>query len=396
MPEYLAPGVFVEEVPAGVHPIPGVSTSIAAFIGRAVQGPVNDPIAVHSWGEFETAFGGIWQESELGYVVHHFFLNGGEHALIVRLSPSPTPPSEEDLIGSLGSHTGLHALEKTDLFNLLCFPPLTSRKDLPLTVIKAAMAYCLRRRAMSIVDPPSAWGSDPAQLVGETLAGLKQWKLSSEEAAKNAALYLPRVVEVDPLKENTTRTTVPCGVVAGIMARTDTQRGVWKAPAGTEAPANGIHCLQAALTQADTERLNRRAVNCLRRVPGTGLVVWGASTLAGTDGTKSDFKYVPVRRLALYLEESLYRGLQWAVFEPNTKELWDQIRRSVEVFLFAHYIRGAFQGKTAEEAYFVRCDEKTMTKSDLRQRCLVVELGFAPVRPAEFVVLRIHLLMNRS
>jgi phage tail sheath protein FI len=174
------------------------------------------------------------------------------------------------------------------------------------------------------------------------------------------------------------------------MARTDTDRGVWKAPAGLQATLTGVPDLAVRLSDDQNGQLNPLGINCLRAFPVVGRVVWGARTLAGADMLASDWKYVPVRRLALYLEESLYRGTQWVVFEPNDEPLWAQIRLSVGSFMHEQFRQGAFQGATPREAYFVKCDGETTTQADRDRGIVNILVGFAPLKPAEFVVIRLQ------
>jgi hypothetical protein len=222
-----------------------------------------------------------------------------------------------------------------------------------------------------------------------------QAKLSSDIgltglAARNAVLYFPLVLESDPLREGQIDSFVPCGIVAGVMARTDTQRGVWKAPAGVDATLNGVQGLQVKLTDDENGLLNPVAINCLRSFPIYGQVVWGARTLRGADQLADEYKYVPVRRLALYIEESLFRGLKWVVFEPNDEPLWAQIRLNVGAFMHNLFRQGAFQGSTPREAYFVKCDSETTTQNDINLGIVNVVVGFAPLKPAEFVIIKIQ------
>jgi len=208
--------------------------------------------------------------------------------------------------------------------------------------------------------------------------------------ARNAALYFPRVIESDPQLGGQLDTFVPCGIVAGIMARTDTQRGVWKAPAGLDAALSGTQGLQASLNDAENGMLNPLGINCLRFFPAAGRVIWGARTLRGADQLADDYKYVPVRRLALYMEESLYRGTQWVVFEPNDEPLWAQIRLNVGAFMHGLFRQGAFQGQTPQAAYFVKCDKETTPQDQINLGIVNIIVGFAPLKPAEFVVIKLQ------
>jgi hypothetical protein len=194
----------------------------------------------------------------------------------------------------------------------------------------------------------------------------------------------------DPLKENRTASFAPCGAAAGAIARTDAGRGVWKAPAGIDVGLSGVRGLTYKLTDAENGRLNPLGVNCLRTLPTFGNVVWGARTLAGDDRLASEWKYVPVRRLALFIEESLFRGTHWVVFEPNDEPLWAQIRLNVGAFMQNLFRQGAFQGSTPSEAYFVKCDSSTTTQTDINNGIVNIVVGFAPLKPAEFVIITLQ------
>jgi phage tail sheath protein FI len=280
-------------------------------------------------------------------------------------------------------HEGLRALDHVDLFNLLCIPPPSFEDDTAPAVYQDALSYCERRRAMLIVDPPAAMtvANAATQLTALGLSGT---------AARNAALYFPRLRQPDPTAQNRLKTFVPCGAVAGVMARTDSARGVWKAPAGIDAGVLGTADLERTVTDGDQDRLNPIGINCLRTFPVIGRVVWGARTLRGADILADEYKYVPVRRLALYIEESLYRGTQWVVFEPNDEPLWAQIRLNLGAFMQNLFRQGAFEGTSPRDAYFVKCDRETTTPNDQNLGRVNILVGFAPLRPAEFVILQIQ------
>ena len=289
-----------------------------------------------------------------------------------------------DYQGSESAKTGLYALEDVDLFNLLCIPPPTWEEDTSNTIYSIALEYCADRRAILIVDSPSSWND-----VGDAEEGLDTLT-SGWTTKKNGTLFFPRVRMADPLQENRLDEFVPCGVIAGIIARTDAQRGLWKAPAGIEATLTGVNELSYKLTDAENGTLNPLGINCLRTFPVVGNVVWGARTLDGADRLASEWKYIPVRRVALYIEESLYRGTQWVVFEPNDEPLWAQIRLNVGAFMHNLFRQGAFQGKSPKEAYFVKCDSETTTQNDINLGIVNVLVGFAPLKPAEFVMIKIQ------
>jgi phage tail sheath protein FI len=242
---------------------------------------------------------------------------------------------------------------------------------------------------MLIVDPPAAWSANKERAATLARDGLGALGLSGTDA-RNAALYFPRIVKADPNREGQSDTFVPCGVVAGVMARIDAQRGVWKAPAGLDAALNGIQGLEVNLNDAENGMLNPLGINSLRSFPVNGRVIWGARTLRGADQLADEYKYIPIRRLALYIEESLYRGTQWVVFEPNDEPLWAQIRLNVGAFMQNLFRQGAFQGKTPQEAYFVKCDKETTTQNDINLGIVNIVVGFAPLKPAEFVIIRLQ------
>ena len=480
------PGVYIQEIPSGVRTITGVGTSITAFIGGAERGPVNEPITINSYGDFERVFGGLWVNSTLGYAVRDFYQNGGSQAIIVRLyngtggssqnddisvlklqaaspgswgnalevaldndvleagafnltvtdttkgtverfrnlstaqeatrrvdkvlenesqllrangntwsgdTPAATDVPESltggsdgnalsatDFTGGEANKTGIYALEKADLFNLLCIPPYLDSGDVDDSVITSAVAYCEKRRAMLIIDPPVDWTSKDNAKSG----------ISSITTSKNAAIFFPRLRQPNPLRDNQMDTFAPCGAVAGVFARTDGQRGIWKAPAGLDATLNGVAELSVSLTDTENGELNPLGVNCLRTLPAVGRVVWGARTRQGDDRLASEWKYIPVRRLALYIEESLYRGTQWVVFEPNDEPLWAQIRLNVGAFMHNLFRQGAFQGSSPKDAYFVKCDKETTTQNDINLGIVNIVVGFAPLKPAEFVIISLQ------
>jgi hypothetical protein len=303
-------------------------------------------------------------------------------------------PGTTELIGDQSLFTGLYALEKVDLFNILCIPEATrANAGDPNTpdptvdtnaIYSAAIAYCSQRRAFLIIDaPPNV----------NTVSAAVDWKttlLTVQDSAGHAAAYFPRLRLPDALNNYQLRTFAPCGVVAGLYARIDSNRGVWKAPAGTEATLTGVQSLVYKLTDAENGALNPLGLNCARTFPVYGTVMWGARTIVGADAEASQWKYIPVRRLALFLEESLYRGSQWVVFEPNDEPLWAQIRLNFGAFMQDLFRQGAFQGTTPKDAYFVKCDKDTTTQNDINLGIVNIVVGFAPLKPAEFVVIQIQ------
>ncbi|MGA1645869.1 MAG: phage tail sheath family protein [bacterium] len=282
----------------------------------------------------------------------------------------------------------MHLLDHVDLFNILCIPnasivngngALTPEKSL--TLLQTASNYCLERRAVFLVDPPN----DP----NPSIDSVRNWLTGHPDLrSRNAAIYFPRLKMADPLNDYRLREVGPCGTIAGLMARTDSERGVWKAPAGTEATLRNMAKFTLPLNDSQNGVLNPLAINCLRTFPSYGKVCWGARTLDGNDQKGSEWKYLPVRRLALFLEESLFRGTQWVVFEPNDEPLWAQIRLNIGAFMQNLFRQGAFQGSSPREAYYVKCDRETTTQNDINLGIVNIHVGFAPLKPAEFVVIR--------
>ena len=513
------PGVYIEETPSGVRTITGVATSITAFVGRALRGPIDSdeksPIRLFSFADYERIFGGLWAESPMSFAVYHYFLNGGSDALIVRvhknalIAQSPAAPApavfsaahpgdwgtrlrlrvdhdiDPDIVAANTANTmfnlrakdlgsgmtetflnvsitaghprfvtevlkhssrllrsaaslaarpavnglpaptaidpfddpsatalvagasadgaaitaaevsaaslraarkGIFALERADLFNLLCVPPFSPAADVDKTSWDAAVAYAKERRAMVLVDPPfvtAGWDEMSDVTAANAVTGVTARN-------ENAALFFPRIRAANPLSENRPEPYAPCGAVAGVIARTDSARGVWKSPAGIDASLSGVLGLQVNLTDLENGAINQLGVNCLRNFPNTGPVVWGSRTLKGADSLASEWKYLAVRRMALFLEESLYRGTQWVVFEPNDEPLWAQIRLNIGAFMQNLFRQGAFQGKSPREAYFVKCDRETTTQTDINLGVVNIIVGFAPLRPAEFVVIKLQ------
>ncbi len=513
------PGVYIEEVPSGVHTITGVATSITAFIGRAWKGPMDKATTIYSYADYQRKFGGLWRPSTMSYAVRQFFANGGSEAIIVRVatragtntataaelswgnvanknkielkaanpgtwgrnllisvdynvkdtantalfnlkvvdnnnstlhqfndsekrggsgeeeiflnvSVDPTSPryvktvleqqsqlirvvsvsekrppekdseappassgidgieiTDADILGD-NDTTGLYALKKADLFNILCIPPYTpgeSGTDVHPDTWKAAAKFCKDHRAFLIVDAPHSWTVSKAS--STTAGGYSDYNAIEREYS---ALYFPRLKLTDRLQEGMLESFAPCGVIAGLMSRIDSTRGVWKAPAGLEATLKGVMGLGIDMTDGENGTLNKIGINCIRRFPGIGTVCWGARTLAGQDILASEWKYIPVRRLALFLEESLFRGTKWVVFEPNDEPLWAKIRMNVGAFMMRLFRQGAFQGDTPDKAFYVKCDAETTTQSDRDLGIVNIEVGFAPLKPAEFVIIKIQ------
>jgi len=358
--------------------IQGVSTSTAGFIGTSERGPLHTAVRITSVREFRSHFGSYNPRMEVGYAVHQFFQNGGREAWFVRVERRA---SNADLVGNRRKKTGLYALEHVDSIDLLCIPEISS---LPESMMRRALAsvtsYCERRRCFFLLDSPVAINS---------VSAVRSWLQKLERLRHpNAALYFPRVRITDPDNRSRTRVVGASGAVAGVFARTDAAHGVWKAPAGTEAQLIGVVGLEQDPPYLDIDSLNALALNCLLALPKGGTVVWGARTLVGADHLVSEWKYVPVRRLALFIEESIYRGTQWTVFGPNDESLWASIRASITAFMDRLFRTGAFAGSTTRQAFFVKCDPETTTRDDITKGIVNFLVGFAPLKPAEFVILK--------
>lgn len=565
---YLYPGVYVEEIPSGVRPIAGASTSDTAFVDYFPRGAIDGAVRLASWADFEREFGGLDANSEASYAIQQYYLNGGRVAWVVRVAapdadaasrnlsdsqvysgmsgaggsgsggavgdiltvtarspgawgnnlqlaidhrgvlqvagassafnmvvreviqsggkrivvasesyrnlsvnansaryvetvvnrdsrlvkvsytgggalPGPTGADivgdpghaiwlilgqsgyqEGDQIKSaeaawgsitftvgdnkttpnmdawsqsvgaaalLGSdsggaplNAGIYELERIapNVFSLLCIPAAAKLSANSMQSVWAAAAtLCEDKRAFLIVDIPEDVNN---------VAKMTQWVSGDARPQTNhAAVYFPRLQVPDPLKNNDLRSIGASGTIAGIYARTDGERGVWKAPAGIEAGLRNSS-LPIKLTDQETAVLNPIGVNVLRSFPIYGNVVWGARTLEGSDQQASEWKYLPVRRTALFIEESLYQGLKWVVFEPNDEPLWAQIRLNVGSFMQGLFRQGAFAGKTPREAYLVKCDSETTTPGDVNLGIVNIIVGFAPLKPAEFVVIKLQ------
>jgi len=289
---------------------------------------------------------------------------------------------DENAFGDPGSRRGFGALG-AEAFNLLVMPVDEAGDAVQKAVRANAAAFCRAHLAFYIVDPPAQWKTvdDATAIDSVGITG---------DDARYAAVYFPRVLKPNSFPAS--------GIIAGVMARSDAAHGVWKAPAGTEAVLDGIAGLdiKKPINDRDNGRLNPIGVNCLRQFPVFGNVVWGARTMRGADELSDIYKYIAVRRLANYIEQSLKTGLQWTVFEPNDQQLWEAVRLQTVTFMQSLFLQGAFAGATPSDAYYVTCDNTTTTIVDIENGIVNVIVGFAPVSPAEFVVLQIQAIAGRS
>jgi len=311
---------------------------------------------------------------DMARYVKLFFLNGGTDCYVMRLADSSGPRASV-----YGDAYPVIARE-VDLFNLMILPPDRDAPDIAQEIWGGASAFCQQQKAFLLIDPPSSWCD--ARTAAKNIAGWRDGLVKD-----HCALYYPRVL----VDENGRKISIGAsGAIAGLMARTDSTRGVWKAPAGSEASLRGVTGLAQEISDPESDILNRRAINVLRRLPN-GIVCWGARTLEGDDTFSSELKYIPVRRLSLMIAESLFRGLDWVVFEPNNETLWAQIRFNVSTFMSSLFRQGAFAGQKTQDAYLVKCDSETMTQSDIYSGAVNILVGFAPLKPAEFFMLRIQI-----
>jgi hypothetical protein len=497
MPQYLSPGVYIEEVEAGSRPIEGVGTAVAAFVGLASRGQANTPTLVTNWSQFTQTFGDFIEGSYLAHAVYGYFLNGGGAAYVVRVGAggamptatveltsgkdkgTPTyrvsaleagpagneisvevaPSSEtaentfkivvnqggkpvetfdnlttskgksnvvtqvkaqskliqieevgsatnvervpatgslslagggtsvpvrvtpDDYVGNSSDRTGFAGLEAVDDVTMLSVPDLMAVYqqgiiDLEgLQAVQLAMiAHCeLMGDRVAVLDAPP----------GLNAQQVKEWRVDKVGYdSKYATLYWPWIKVFDPLSGQA-RHVPPSGHIAGIWARNDDTRGVHKAPANEV--IRGAISLELNLTKSEHDQLNPSGINCIRAFPGRGIRVWGARTVSSDPA----WRYLNVRRLFNFVEESIFEGTQWVVFEPNDQRLWGRVKRTINAFLLRVWRDGALFGATPDQAFFVKCDAENNPPETRDAGQLVVDIGIAPVKPAEFVVFRI-------
>jgi phage tail sheath protein FI len=275
--------------------------------------------------------------------------------------------------------------KQVDLFNILVLPRAAENRTLVDDLWANASIFAQERRALLLMEAPEDW--EGVQTPSNEIVGLRVGV-----SKQYAALYYPRL----EIREGSLTVPIsPVGAVAGVIARTDTTVGVWKAPAGTAADVRGIVGVKQRLSDLQNGAINPKGINAIRALPD-GVVVWGSRTMDGYDEAGSEYKYVPVRRVANYIEESLYRGLRWVVFEPNDEPLWAQIRLNVGAFMHDLFRKGAFQGTKPADAYFVKCDRETTTRTDQNLGIVNIWVGFAPLKPAEFVVVSLQQMAGQS
>ncbi len=372
--KFFTPSVFIQEVPTGTKTIVGVPTSTAVILGTFPKGTPFKAKKMTSLQEFDRLFGGRKQLNLSSLVVEQFFKNGGQQVWVVSTGTRLSRTADSLL-------KGLSLVSKIRSFNTLFIPETTRLSDTEAAKIFAKVVpLAEKRQAIYLLDPPFLRTRSTAQ-------GLVTWLRTHPTIQHpNVTLYFPSVQIRSPVS-STHRITIPAsGTIAGVMARSDSNRGVWKAPAGTVATLQGVVGLGRTLTSQDLRVLTTTGINSLKRLTSSTIVAWGARTLS----SDPEWKYLAVRRTALYLETSIKQGISWAVFEPNDAPLWLKIRQSVSTFLHTLFRQGAFQGTTAREAYVVKCGRETMSVADQQAGRLNLTVGFAPLKPAEFIIFRIQ------
>ncbi len=505
MPNYLSPGVYVEEVSSGVKPIAGVGTSVGAFVGIAEKGVIGKAVLVTNWSQFVNEFGSFIPNAYLAYAVYNFFAEGGTSCFVVRAASDDIKTStatikdtlgaalfkvyarsegawgnrifvqldessngqlggfrlvvqylkstsfddeyvgedingkvvetfdnllltnfEEkindvsafikveslvdlnilenmekvpeftespvalaggvdgmtsiDFLGDAAARTGMYAFDVIDDINIIAVPDIADMPGSRDTVLQM-LNYCKQRKdCFFIVDPPH--GLDPME-VKDFKEGAGQYMGNSFNSSYGA-LYYPWVFINDPMTGKK-KLVPPSGAIAGTYAYVDASRGVHKAPAGTaDGYLDTVVGIEKIVTKGEQEILNPIGINVIRSLP-EGICVWGARTLS----SDSEWNYINVRRLMMYIEESMDKGSQWVVFEPNDPSLWGKVKRNLTAFLTRVWRDGALYGSTEEEAFFVKVDEENNPPAVRDAGQLIIEVGVAPVKPAEFVVIRV-------
>ena len=388
---YLSPGVYVEEVDRGSKPIEAVGTNTVGFLGESMMGPVNQAVLVTNWTQYVKTFGDFTQSSYLSHAIYGFFNNGGSRCYVVNVgapanldltpadkaaaadkagaSPEAAPKTDSDAryIGKdlgPGARTGLKCFEEIDEISLVAAPGVLSP-----AVQDAILTHCeMRKDRFAVLDSP------------ETVTGGVD-RLARPRDSKYGAYYFPWIQVYDPERGNVF--VPPSGHVLGVYARTDNDRGVHKAPANEI--VRGALGLRYQVSRGEQDILNPRGINCIRLMQGGGIRIWGARTLS----SDPSWRYINVRRLFIMVETSIERATQWVVFEPNDFRLWKRVARTISSFLTLVWRQGALMGETPEKAFYVKCDEETNPPEVVDVGQLIVEIGLAPVKPAEFVIFRI-------
>ncbi|MBO0777706.1 MAG: phage tail sheath family protein [Ktedonobacteraceae bacterium] len=384
MPTYMAPDIYIEEISGGARPIQAVGTSTAGFVGEAPDPTkrLNEAVAINNWSQFVRVF--ISEESQstpLSQAVYGFFQNGGSRCFVVNVGKG----GPITVGGS--SRVGLDVLEQIDEIAIVAAPGYTDAAS-----YDAILTHCEKLKdRVGILDAPAHVKDISlltqvalAKTAEATSAGAVGGLRARQSDGGYGAFYFPWITVRDPLAPNELVNVPPSGHLAGIWARTDATRGIHKAPANE--PVRGALNLTYLLTRDEQGLLNQSGINCIRSFAREGIRVWGARTIA--DGS-SEWRYLNVRRLFNMIEESIATSTRWIVFEPNDRILWKSIRRDISAFLTRLWRDGALMGRTAQESFFVKCDEETNPPDTIDAGMVVTLVGIAPVKPAEFIVFRI-------
>jgi len=384
---YLSPGVYVEEVDRGSKPIEAVGTNTVGFLGESSKGPLNEAVLITNWSQFVKTFGDFKDCSEhLAHAVYGFFNNGGSRCFVVNVgAPETTTPvkatekkdekapvqttgaGRDSLYigrdGGPGARTGLKCLDEIDEIAIIAAPGQTSP-----AVQDALLSHAeTRKDRFAVLDSP------------ETITGGVD-KLPKPRDSKYGAYYFPWIQVYDPDKGNIF--VPPSGHIAGVYSRTDSERGVHKAPANEI--IRGALGLKYNVSKGEQDLLNPKGINAIRFMNG-GIRIWGARTLS----SDPSWRYINVRRLFIMVESSIERATQWVVFEPNDHRLWKRVQRTIASFLTLLWRNGALMGTSPEQAFYVKCDEETNPPEVIDAGQLICEIGMCPVKPAEFVVFRL-------
>ncbi len=366
---YLSPGVYVEEVDRGTKPLEMAGTSTVGFIGESAVGPVNQPVFCSNWSQFTKTFGDFQNSQYLAHAVYAFFNNGGGRAYVLNVG---TPEDETKKVGSYigtdngpGERTGLKAFEDVEDINIVVAPGQTHP-----AIQDAVLSHCENMRyRFAILDSPEVIEKGGVD------------KIPKPRDSKYGAYYFPWIEVYDPFKGNVYMP--PSGAMSGVYARSDGERGVHKAPANEI--VRGALGLRYNLTKGEQDILNPKGINVIRSFTNRGIRVWGARTIS----SDASWRYINVRRLFNMVEQSIEAGTQWVVFEPNDEKLWKRVTRDISAFLMRLWRQGALFGSTPEQAFYVKCDSETNPPEVIDAGQLIVEIGMAPVKPAEFVIFRI-------
>jgi len=377
---YEAPGVYTNIVSSGNKPIDSVGASTAGFVGQSSQGPENSPVLVTSFAQYQKLFGGMAEGGFLAQAVYGFFLNGGGRCYVCNIGAKKEGQTEEEVAGLIkgvdkgpAKRTGLEGFKAIDDIALVAAPGFTS-----------ALVHQI------LSDHASLCGDRTAILDGiEELAEVQLHEFPRIGEGKDAALYWPWISVYD---ESTKKMTYvpPSGHVMGAIARTDSERGVHKAPANEL--LRGVMGLKYTLTRNEQALLNPRGINLIRDLDDMGIRVYGARTLS----SDTEWRYLNVRRLFQVIKKSVAKGTEWVVFEPNNELLWGNIRRNISAYLKTLWMSNALMGQTPEEAFYVKCDASTNPQENLDRGIVTIEIGVAPVKPAEFVQINIQQQINEE